>query len=1048
MARVYRDEPVTAGGFVEFYMDGRLFDRVPFQVGTSAQPVSVKASTIVSFDSYGHLGTGEQAVANLEARIVPDAQSLDTNERNNSAFLDLTVEGVDREASAVVTEAGIANLITTGMLGDNIAVPGELLSIKAYCWAGHHHGSKSRLKLYVNDQLLYDNRFFLPAPGSEAIRTLAYPVPWNTGTGESLTIRAELESGHTLTLKIPVVSHDFQLHDQSIYWELPAHPNAGSRVAIRTRVHSDSGIPFAHTTDMLRALFIVNGQYSPLINVTTNSAIAPHMGEAYYGFIIPEDCSWPLDVQVIIDPGNQFAERSEVNNYAATEIPAVAEGVPRPFLSIDSAHLWAYPREVIPGRRVQLFAAVHNGSSDPATGFSVKFSVDGEQINAGNEIYRSILQGGQYHVFHARWLPPENLSTPPVFAVEVVPGSGQDGDDLSDNSASLELSLAKPDLTITEAYLYSDYGDEFVSGRGADIYVSASNSGLVPVPAANVAAYLGGEEVGTKTLDLPARGTVSFSIPITLPAVADLIPAGNDIVPYSGRVEAKMGLGSTALTVTADPENLVAESDEMNNTFGPVSYDIITAPNSGAVYVTVRDPKGAALGGATVEISTGGLTAAAITDSEGRCSFHNVPFGSYALAVSRAGYNPVQSSDHYLSEGFLSGGARIVLNDYSFINGSVTDASGVPLEGVAIRCPNPYSTTWTNSSGEYSIQVPAGTNLLTIRESGYARQDLEVSVDPGTSVTRNILLEPTDLAYLHGWILDSAGKPLAGMTVDVLNADSIVVGQSLSLTDSEGYFELEVPIPTPEVYNFTARASGQGLSKEVGLHLYRGLESSCLISFQPYPPPGETADGEVMSSYSATVAPWMITEYAPIGTDTIDVETVYGSFEFNTSLFATNSVITDLHLAIVPDSWLYSGVSTRLYNFSLAESLSPNPNTAGALIEDGVTWSFNLRSAAQTHVRVKKIVIISDGVEVGTPVFPDSLGHYSYQPNTAVNWDNCRVKFYLIAFPDRSVSNPLFGNGSDKILIEWDPANNQVTRFGHFIYHGPGSGFNQEVYFD
>ncbi len=79
-----------------------------------------------------------------------------------------------------------------------------------------------------------------------------------------------------------------------------------------------------------------------------------------------------------------------------------------------------------------------------------------------------------------------------------------------------------------------------------------------------------------------------------------------------------------------------------------------------------------------------------------------------------------------------------------------------------------------------------------------------------------------------------------------------------------------------------------------------------------------------------------------------------------------------------------------------------------------------------TKVWVKKISVISDGKEVGDPVYPDAIGDYAYAPNVQVNWDNCLIKYYLKVEPEHEVTNPAAGYGYDRVLVVWNPKTKKI----------------------
>ena len=76
------------------------------------------------------------------------------------------------------------------------------------------------------------------------------------------------------------------------------------------------------------------------------------------------------------------------------------------------------------------------------------------------------------------------------------------------------------------------------------------------------------------------------------------------------------------------------------------------------------------------------------------------------------------------------------------ITGTVTDSTGNPIGGVTITADS-YSTT-TNSSGGYTLTLPAGTYTVTASKSGYQSQTQTVEVSVGQTIILNFQLTLTD----------------------------------------------------------------------------------------------------------------------------------------------------------------------------------------------------------------------------------------------------------------------------------------------------------------
>ncbi|MBP8645100.1 MAG: carboxypeptidase regulatory-like domain-containing protein [Syntrophobacteraceae bacterium] len=73
-----------------------------------------------------------------------------------------------------------------------------------------------------------------------------------------------------------------------------------------------------------------------------------------------------------------------------------------------------------------------------------------------------------------------------------------------------------------------------------------------------------------------------------------------------------------------------------------------------------------------------------------------------------------------------------------FISGIVTDAaSGKPLEGVQITTDGNAPPVSSGSKGEYLLGDLAGTYTLTAKKAGYKKVGLKITLQSGTTKTKN-----------------------------------------------------------------------------------------------------------------------------------------------------------------------------------------------------------------------------------------------------------------------------------------------------------------------
>lgn len=170
-----------------------------------------------------------------------------------------------------------------------------------------------------------------------------------------------------------------------------------------------------------------------------------------------------------------------------------------------------------------------------------------------------------------------------------------------------------------------------------------------------------------------------------------------------------------------------------------------------------------------------------------------------------------------------------------------------------------------------------------------------------------------------------------------------------------------------------------------------------------------------------------------------EVAAIYGMFELAASLIANDSVITYLVINTTPDYWIYSSVSSSWSPTDLisvdSELAAAGLEVASVILPLDIPITVSMHSANKTKVWIKKIAIISDDVEIDAK-YPDAVGDYAYSPNQPVNWNNCRIKYYLKVDPDDGVVNPAAGCGRDRVLIEWDPKAKKFTKIGSYVVVG------------
>ena len=242
----------------------------------------------------------------------------------------------------------------------------------------------------------------------------------------------------------------------------------------------------------------------------------------------------------------------------------------------------------------------------------------------------------------------------------------------------------------------------------------------------------------------------------------------------------------------------------------------------------------------------------------------------------------------------------------------------------------------------------------------------------------------------------------------------------------------------------TATHAGQGRSYP--LYAYQGQEQDCNLSWVAVPDPVTAA-----ASGECHVAPYVVCASMP-GTfwnPDYEVEAIYGMFDL--ALFTTieNGVLNHVDVDTTPQWWVSATVSSswdpsELFGYG---QLVPGYPILTALLPLSVPLAIDMHSANRTMVRIRKVSVTSGGQEVHA-AWPDAIGDYVCAPNTAVDWNDCRIKLYLKADPDNGVVNPAAGYNLDRVLVEFNPATKKFTKVGNYQVIGWDENLAREIYMD
>jgi len=144
------------------------------------------------------------------------------------------------------------------------------------------------------------------------------------------------------------------------------------------------------------------------------------------------------------------------------------------------------------------------------------------------------------------------------------------------------------------------------------------------------------------------------------------------------------------------------------------------------------------------------------TDESGNYEFTNLAPGTYTIEVYKEGYSPVTgqvtledgetkvfealltlNTEHAEGNGTLTGTIKDALNGNGIANATIEFREGQNiLEG------EPIATTTTDSNGQFSIELPAGTYTGLAKANGYIQASFTFVVIANETTTKDISLSP------------------------------------------------------------------------------------------------------------------------------------------------------------------------------------------------------------------------------------------------------------------------------------------------------------------
>ena len=257
---------------------------------------------------------------------------------------------------------------------------------------------------------------------------------------------------------------------------------------------------------------------------------------------------------------------------------------------------------------------------------------------------------------------------------------------------------------------------------------------------------------------VPALDSLDLTLPPTEVRIAGGETARADFaLPYGARLRevvctgVKLGAGKGVIAgtvVDADSDGPLAGADIVAS-WPEISIDSATLKTSTQRQIAVAKsgahgeyrmcgvPAGRLL---TLQLQhagrAGAVLRATVTDDEGvavRDLSLSATSAPTIVALDSAAGVATAAHDSSLADMQLTGTARLA--------GTVRGAGGLPLANAEVRVRDAREGAVTDSAGRFAIErLPAGTQLLVVRDLGYALAELPVELRPGRTLTRDVQL--------------------------------------------------------------------------------------------------------------------------------------------------------------------------------------------------------------------------------------------------------------------------------------------------------------------
>ncbi len=418
---------------------------------------------------------------------------------------------------------------------------------------------------------------------------------------------------------------------------------------------------------------------------------------------------------------------------------------------------------------------------------AVRAPMGGVRANAGTQMFVGALASLALQT-HTDGSDAVRRLTQHLSALQRSDGSWN-GDTVVSSWVLLALSAVSSDAGLKEAaasfLLSRQSGDGSWSG---DPYITAV--ALRALSARGSAGVAGSSGIRGSVIDaqsgLPLEGA---SVAVTLGA-ASPIAAVSDAQGIFNLLDLASGSYSVTFSRAGYQPLSSAVAIAAAQTLDLGQVRMLPSTSSGLVRGVVSTLEGLAIAAATVQLNTATGLQLALTDSSGRYEFSAVPAGALTLTASFNGFQSASASAALLAGQtlmFSPALARIgqaTGTTGQFFGQVVRASDGVPIAGASVIIAEATTgvtqTLATNTEGRFAQTLDPGSYVVRYSAAGFNTAEQRFALTAGTNVNAGSvalgLVKAT--SDVRGKVLDTAGHPIAGATVLVIDSNPAVSARS------------------------------------------------------------------------------------------------------------------------------------------------------------------------------------------------------------------------------------------------------------------------------